>query len=27
MVETLGKMGKFSDPRKTVYLANVLQGG
>ena len=26
MVETLGKMGKFSDPRKPVYLANVLQG-
>jgi len=26
MVETLSRMGKFSDPRKTVYLANVLQG-
>jgi hypothetical protein len=26
MVEALGRMGKFSDPRKTAYLTSVLQG-
>jgi hypothetical protein len=26
MVEALGAMGKFSDPKKTAYLANVLEG-
>jgi hypothetical protein len=26
MVEVLGRMGKFSDPRKTAYLTSVLQG-